>query len=298
MPSEDRFCSLILSHGRPDNVTTLRTLNRLGYTGDWFIVIDDEDPTAPRYIENFGADKVVVFSKQEIADRFDEGDNFTDRRCIFYARNASFDIAEKLGYRYFMQLDDDYGTFSHIYKADLRFKSGEAVCKDLDEVFGAMLDYYKSAPAITTLAMAQGGDLIGGASNAMAKAVKIKRKAMNSFICDTKRRFEFPGRINEDVNAYTSVQRAGKLFFTTTQVKLEQTQTQANPGGMSELYEQQGTYIKSFYSVMHCPSAVKIWSMSGWGKYEPRLHHLVDYERCAPKVIAEQHRKAKVTTKK
>ena len=39
----DSFCVFILSHGRPDNVITLNTLRREGYTGPWYIVIDNED---------------------------------------------------------------------------------------------------------------------------------------------------------------------------------------------------------------------------------------------------------------
>lgn len=37
------FCVFILTHGRADNVVTLKTLLADGYTGDWYMVIDDED---------------------------------------------------------------------------------------------------------------------------------------------------------------------------------------------------------------------------------------------------------------
>ena len=49
-----------------------------------------------------------MFDKLEISKKFDEFDNFDDRRAIVYARNASFEIAKKLGLKYFLQLDDDY----------------------------------------------------------------------------------------------------------------------------------------------------------------------------------------------
>ncbi len=32
--------------------------------------------------------------------------------------------------------------------------------------------------------------------------------------------------------------------------------TQQTTGGMTEAYQENGTYVKSFYSVMHMPSAV------------------------------------------
>ena len=105
MPND--FCAFILTHGRPDNVITYNTLLRHGYTGPIYIVIDNEDKTANRYYEVFG-DKVVMFDKLSIAKSIDEGDNFDGRRAIIYARNACFDIAKKLGYTYFIELDDDY----------------------------------------------------------------------------------------------------------------------------------------------------------------------------------------------
>lgn len=75
----------ILTHGRPDKVLTYRTLRRAGYTGKIFIVVDDEDKTRHQYMAEFG-EQVLVFSKADIASRFDEADNFCDRRSIFYAR--------------------------------------------------------------------------------------------------------------------------------------------------------------------------------------------------------------------
>jgi hypothetical protein len=37
------FVALILTHGRPDNVHTIKTLRKCGYTGDIIIVLDNED---------------------------------------------------------------------------------------------------------------------------------------------------------------------------------------------------------------------------------------------------------------
>ena len=48
----NRFCVLILTNNRPDRVHTVKTLNKHGYTGAWFLVIDDEDPTANEYKKN------------------------------------------------------------------------------------------------------------------------------------------------------------------------------------------------------------------------------------------------------
>jgi hypothetical protein len=126
------FAAFILTHGRPDNVITYRSLQKFGYTGQVYIVIDNEDKTA---------------------------DNFKDRRSIVFARNAVFDLARQVGVRYFIQLDDDYTDFR--YKFDANGKYGDYFIRRLDAMFDAMLDFYESIPALS-VAMAQGGDFVGG----------------------------------------------------------------------------------------------------------------------------------------
>ena len=48
MIKED-FTVFILTHGRPNNVKTYKTLKRFGYTGKIHIVIDNEDIDNPDY---------------------------------------------------------------------------------------------------------------------------------------------------------------------------------------------------------------------------------------------------------
>ena len=70
------FVVFILSHGRPDNVVTYKTLRYLGYTGKVYFVLDNEDKTIAKYVENFGKHRIFVFNKKAMADKIDEGNNF------------------------------------------------------------------------------------------------------------------------------------------------------------------------------------------------------------------------------
>lgn len=273
------FCVFILSHGRPDRVKTYHTLLRAGYTGKIFIVIDDEDERAPEYFTRYG-DQVVQFSKKKEAECLDEGDNFNKRNAIIYARSACFHIAAKLGFRFFIQLDDDY--YSFVYRVT---KNGVAVKRRMNDVFAVLLEFYKSIPA-TTIAMSQGGDHMGGHAR-----LALTRKAMNSFICSTDRPFRFVGRVNEDVNTYVTEGRAGKLFFTVLPIQLDQLNTQSNAGGMTTLYESSGTYLKSFYSVMYAPSCVKIGYLKDPRYKNGRIHHMINWNHTAPKIIAERYKR-------
>ena len=275
----DNFVAFILTHGRPDNVITYKSLRKHGYTGKVIVVIDDEDKTADQYYEKF--DDVEMFSKEAIAKTFDEGDNFNDRRSIVYARNACFEIAKKRGYKYFIQLDDDYTGYDYRVYTETNQKPTRV--KSLDNVFGALLDFYKKTN-FATIAMAQGGDFIGGKNNKMATRPTIYRKAMNSFICSTDRPFVFQGRINEDVNTYTSEASKGLLMGTIPLVSLTQKTTQSNKGGMTDIYLDNGTYVKSFYTVIFSPSSCKVKPM---GDTHMRLHHAIDWERAVPKIVRE-----------
>lgn len=73
------FTVFILTHGRPDTVVTYKTLLKCGYTGPVYFVVDNEDKTVGKYIQNFGVDRVKIFDKKWYADRVDEGNNFDER---------------------------------------------------------------------------------------------------------------------------------------------------------------------------------------------------------------------------
>lgn len=280
------FAVFILTHGRPDRVFTYETLRKSGYSGRIFLLVDDLDKTREKYVETFG-EEMIVFDKKAIAKTFDQADNFDDMRSIVYARNAAFEVAKKLGVRYFIQLDDDYKWFQYRFGPDFVYRPKGV--KSMDRLFAALLRFYK-ATKIDSIALAQGGDFIGGEESAMAQTIRLKRKCMNSFLCSTDRPFKFVGRINEDVNTYTRLASTGLLLFTTNQVSLEQMQTQTNAGGMTELYRDSGTYVKSFYSVMFQPSSVKVKTLQD--RENARLHHSVAWRNTVPMILRETVRKS------
>ena len=281
------FAVFILSHGRPDNVITLNTLKKANYTGKWYIVIDNEDDKADKYYKKYGTDKVIMFDKLEISKKFDTADMSQERRTVVYARNACFEIAEKLGLTYFLELDDDYNKFSYRKETDGLLTQRVNV-KQADKMFELMIDFLEKTQALT-VAFGQGGDYVGGLNSGLYK-VQVKRKAMNTFFCTTKRPFKFVGRINEDTNTYVLYGSRGHLFLTIRDVMINQLETQSNKGGMTDVYLNSGTYLKSFYTVMMCPSCVKI-SRMGNTSTSKRIHHRIDWNSAVPKIISERYKK-------
>ena len=280
----DDFAVFILTHGRADHIYTLNALLSAGYTGPYYFIVDNEDDQAQKYIKSFGQDKVITFDKKAAAHRqdFDIGDNFPGRDTVVYARNECFHIARQLGLNYFLQLDDDYTAFMHREIGEDGKLYG-IYALNIDQVFEAMINFLDQSGALT-VTFAQGGDFIGGAkSGTFHKG--ILRKAMNTFFCKTDRPFSFRGRLNDDVNTYVPLSQTGNLFFTYTGFQITQKTTQGQDGGLTDIYLDLGTYVKSFYSVMMAPSCVTVSEMGG--NYR-RIHHKIHWEAAAPKILPRE----------
>ena len=270
------FAVFILTHGRPDNVKTLSTLKKCGYTGKIYFIVDNEDKTIEQYQKNYGIENVKIFDKKAMADEVDEGNNFDERRTITHARNACFKIAKEIGITYFVQLDDDYYYFGY------RYDTGARKITNMDKVFEIMLNFYKSVD-IKSIAFGQGGDHIGGFSG-----IKLKRKCMNSFFCSTEREFQFVGSMNEDVNTYTTLGSRGDVFFTFTNLQLDQKDTQSQKSGITDMYQRFGTYCKAFTTAMMQPSSVKVSMMNS---NNPRIHHSIKWINTTPMILDEKYKK-------
>jgi len=279
------FCVIIPSYKRSNNLITLKTLNKCNYTGDWYILVGTDDNTINSYINNFGKEHILTFNKDDID--VDLMDNFNNNKCVVFARNAIFDIVKKLSYRYFLVLDDDYREIQ--YRCDINNKLAHLFCTNADELFEMMINLLNSSNSLYCVAMAQAGDYIGGINSSLYldKGNRI-RKVMNSFFCDVNKPFKFYGRLNEDVNASVIESSRGKVFLTVKNVSINQNDTQQSNGGLTDIYLDLGTYIKSFYTVIANPSAVTIDIMN---VKHTRIHHNVKWNNVAPKIISDKYKK-------
>lgn len=91
---------------------------------------------------------------------------------------------------------------------------------------------------------------------------------------------------NEDDQQDEYVSRYG--HFSVTQAAIVQKETQQNAGGMTGVYLDNGTYLKSFYTVMTMPSCVSIAMM---GSSHRRIHHNVSWVNCVPMILNQKYRK-------
>lgn len=278
MMKHKKFACFILTHGRPDNQKTLHTLRAFGYTGKIYLIVDNEDASLDEYKAKYK--DVIVFDKEKAAQETDKGDIIQKKNVVVFARNMCHKIASELGLDYFCELDDDYNVFRYRYIEGATLK--DMKIESIEPIFDCYLDFLDKSKALA-VCFAQTGDLIGGARD--FPRIQCIRKAMNVFFCRTNRPFKFMGRINEDVNAYVTLGHKGNLFFTLGDISVNQEVTQKSDGGLTDSYLENGTYMKSFYTVMMCPSAVKIARM---GVTHPRIHHKIDWKKCAPKILRQE----------
>ena len=284
----DDFAVFILTHGRAENVITINTLRKAGYTGKIYLVIDNEDEQGDLYREKYGEDMVLVFDKMKYLKMTDTADSNDDTRGVVMARNASFDLAKDLGLTWFAEYDDDYDSMSFRYEieGDHDFGLKQVPMVNANAIFEAMITFLDETGS-DTIAMAQGGDFIGGTNSNVWKT-GLSRKAMNTFIFRADSDIRFMGRINEDVNMYVTYGNKGRLIWTIADIMVNQKPTQQNERGLTDIYKALGTYVKSFYSVIYAPQAVTVNSM---GETSRRLHHRVSWNNTTPKILNQKHRK-------
>ena len=275
------FAVIIPTHGRHDRVFTIDSLKKSGYTGNFYLLCDDEDKQLDKYKAKYG-DKVMVFSKDDYKGKFDKMDNFGNKACVVYARNAMWDIAKKIGLKYFAVADDDYTAFEYRITSEGGYYSKRI--KNINDVFNSYTDFLITSK-VDTVCFAQGGDFIGGKdNNKVANGFKVSRKMMNLYFFDVDKPIEFKGTINEDLTSSVTEGRTGRVILTSLMNSIVQRETQAQAGGLTEIYLELGTYVKSFYSVIAAPSCVKVALM---GNNQARIHHQVTWKNAVPKIIRE-----------
>jgi hypothetical protein len=270
-------------YGRPSKNLTYDTLKKCNYTGKIYIIADDNDDSLFEYRKKYG-DILLTIDKVNCSKKYDNGDNTGDMRTSMVKSNEIFNIAESLGITYFMIMCDDYYEFDYMFKDEIK---GMKLCRNIDKIFDLTIDFYKTTNALS-IAFAQTGDFIGGIDNGKGIYRFSKRKAMNTFLCSTKRRFQFYGRMNEDVTTYTLLGQQGNLFLTIPVFAINQKDTQQEKKGLSEMYVDNGTYVKSMFSVIYNPSCVKASMMNASHK---RIHHTIKWINTTPMILDLKYKK-------
>lgn len=278
-----KYAVFILTHGRAKTISTYNALRAGGYTGQIWVVIDNEDDQEDLYRDRFG-DDIIQFDKRDYVKKTDLGDLDDNRKIGVLARNFIQDKAEEMGYDFHLQLDDDIHGFDYRYMKNGRLVS--KTCHRMDDVLKGMCEYME-ATKITSLSFSLSAYFIGGAESGEYKKQMIP-KTMTTFLMRKDQKRYFHMRMNDDITTSMLNGMRGDLYYTYMPVMLSVDGTQVQNGGMTDIYRDNGTYRKSFYSVMALPSCVRVADM---GISERRVHHEVRWNNCIPKLLSESWRK-------
>ena len=106
------------------------------------------------------------------------------------------------------------------------------------------------------------------------------------------KKIKFRMRMNDDITTTIDEASRGLLMYSVMYLQVQTPPTQHMRGGMTDIYQDNGTYRKSFYSVRCCPSFVKIAKQ---GRVNFRIHHKISWNNCRPKLVNEKWKKTTIT---
>ena len=247
------YAVFIISHKRPE-VGTLKALEKSGYTGDYFIVIDDTDPTIEEYKSRYG-EHLLVFNKEEIWEGTDTIDNFKIMTCCTYPRNYCIKAAREKGYKYLVNLDDDIKMFM------FRFVQGEKLAsssiKDIGKVFEEYIKFMETAQ-LTCSGFIMAGKLIGGRKNPLVDSCFYSRPT-NCFIMKASTPY-FKGTYYEDAIYAIQNNKQGYLTYALMPVVICGSPPMKNHdgGGMTAAYEEQNEFTQYFHIKVAEPTSIKL----------------------------------------
>ena len=265
----------IISKGRPQ-CHTARSLTKMNYPGDWFIVCGNNDETLEQYLANWGSDRVLVFDWYEAVKHTDTMDNFgfDDMASgAVPARNAVFDFSRERGERRHWQFDDDYTGFQITDPKTMKRpveKNGERFMRVLERIaeFGDSTGLANVGFATASIeAMPQN---FGSYARRVFNAHNMSNDA-----CETWR-----GRMNDDLINAIDTYRRGKAELSFKFISMNMPSTQKEGGGLTDIYKEEGTVRKTAYAIMAAPGQVRLVEKFG------RYHHSADWNCICPKIVS------------
>lgn len=270
----------IISKGRPQ-CTTAKTLKKIKYPGEWFIVCGNNDETLEEYKKNWG-DKVIVFDWYDEITRTNTLDNFGFEKKASGAcpvRNATRRISEERGELRHWQFDDDYNSFA---RYDVRENKNKAI-RDGAVLFSTM---YRIAEYGLLTSMQNIGFCLSTAEAIPSNRKKFNRRIFNAhnMPSDPKLFVPWVGRMNDDTINAINVWRLGGYEMQLKYLSIGMKPTQQEKGGLTEMYNADGTVRKTAYCFLLAPAATKLVIKFG------RYHHAIRWDKLVPKLVHEKWR--------
>lgn len=268
------FAIYVMSHERSNDMATVKSLRKSGFTGEIIVVIDDLDSEADIYkdkIDEMENTSLMVFSKSEVAKNLDLMDNFGALGLGVYARIAIMEDAKKSGREIYGIFDDDVTEFT--YRYDYYGTMKTKPIRDMDEIVNAMCEFL-SVPKISILSFKNSGGYFGGVNGEFKRGFGYRPD--QTYFC---KGWDIPfrGSRSDDEIGNAGTWRKGQCAYSIYSISHKTPSRGSNSGGMNADYAKNSMYTVNMYLVMDDPSSCYI---SGDKiKYKPNCRR--------PKVLAE-----------
>lgn len=251
----------IISHERVERVETFDTLKKCGYTGDIFVVVDNEDSMLDAYQKRFG-DALLVFDKQFYINKTDTLENDKLRASPVYARVAVEDFAQQMKLDAFGMFDDDVKNLRY------RWQDGDVIrsltlTQNLDKVFDLYFNYIIDSNIATT-SFANVLLYVGGASGIEDRIAK-NREMYQIHLRNSNFPYEWKSVVNDDAVTELSYHRQGYFLWSLPFIVFDSPKMNTLPGGMKKVYDSLSDFRRAFFATVALPSVCKpVLSKGNW----------------------------------
>lgn len=268
----------IISKGRP-NCTTAKTLTKLNYPGQWFIVCGTNDTKLQEYIETWGKERILIFDWHEQIKDTDTLDNFGFEKMPSGAvpvRNATFKISQGREELRHWQFDDDYNNFRVFRPSQNKYVN--VTGQQLEDVLFEIAKFGYNAKA-RNCGFALASETFPNV------AFQVGSRVFNAHnMPSTDDLFmKWRGRMNDDLINAMEVSQLGGREFSFKFLSLTMAPSQSEQGGLTDIYKDEGTVRKTAYAVVIAPNAVKLVIKFG------RYHHSVNWNKLKVKIISPKY---------
>lgn len=271
----------ICTHGRPDKQITLKALRDAGYSGNIYLVLDDEDKTRPAYHDNLGmCDDFVFFNKQAIIDCTNTTSCPPNRKTILYAKNACEIDAKRIGLDVFAICDDDIPGFRYRYVEDGSCKSLK-IAQNMDAIIESHFQYIIDADiTATSFGMAQ---FYFAGENCFSPESMLKWRVPYTFVFrNASHEVNWVSDYGEDITTAIECANQGKFMMASPFVQMNLSPMGVGEGGMVELHKD--TFRLAEYGHVWHPVSEQI------RYYKDHWMSTIKRESAFPMLISSKHK--------
>ena len=283
-----KVTAFILSHNRSSSCPTLDLLNKLNYSGDYKIVIDDEDKELELYKEKY-KDHLLIFNKMDYAyiDTGYDSEHFPKSTPIFAREFINcYAYNNKVGN--YLMLDDDIQRIKfRIPDYNTNSLPGYHIT-NIDDLLDYLFDFMDN-DNIYTIGFCHQGEFVGGIQSFNEEKILGKRAICQIFLFNSKKKFDWKLVWYEDYNScyYNGIR--GQLTFKIPFIgyETELTGNDNKSTGMGECYKDNIQLNRAFYRVMLFPSACVVREHRKQGNFLP----FIKADAILPKIISGRFKK-------